>query len=297
VRDAFFAARSYTDVADLNRQADGWCQGASADRKWIEDKSRTVRDAFDDERGRLLPLPAEPFPAHERVEVEIGKTPYARFDLNDYSVPHDRTQRSLTVLADLATVRIVEGQDDVVAVHARCWDRGQQLEVSEHLDRLAAEMKRAREHRGLDRLAKAAPSSSAFLRCLADRGQNLGSNTSWLLQLLDADGADALEDALVEVLERDTIHIGTVRQVLDRRRSERGLPPPACSAPTRRFLSGARSSRTRPASSRWSIASFTVPRLSTSTPIATASKRPKSSLPPAQPAAARKPRPDAHRHR
>jgi len=75
VRDAFFAARKYTDVADLNRQADSWCQGASADRKWIEDKSRTVRDAFDDERGRLLPLPAEPFPAHERVEVEIGKTP------------------------------------------------------------------------------------------------------------------------------------------------------------------------------------------------------------------------------
>jgi hypothetical protein len=61
---------------------------------------------------------------------------------------------------------------------------------------------------------------------LADRGQNLGSNTSRLLQLLDADGADALEDALVEVLERDTIHIGAVRQVLDRRRSERGLPPP-----------------------------------------------------------------------
>ena len=34
------------------------------------------------------------FPAHERVEVEIGKTPYARFDLNDYSVPHDRTRRT-----------------------------------------------------------------------------------------------------------------------------------------------------------------------------------------------------------
>ena len=176
VRDAFFAARKYADVADLNRQADSWCDGASADRKWIEDRSRTVRDAFDDERGRLLNLPADQFPVHERVEVEIGKTPYARFDLNDYSVPHDRTQRSLTVLADLETVRIVEGQNDVVATHSRCWDRGQQVEIPEHLERLAAEKKRSREHRGLDRLAKAAPSSQAFLRCLADRGQNLGSN-------------------------------------------------------------------------------------------------------------------------
>ena len=175
--------------------------------------------------SKLLPLPDEPFPAHERVDVDIGKTPYARFDLNDYSIPHDRTQRTLTVLADLDTVRIVE-KNEVVANHARSWDRGQQIEIPEHLERLIAEKKRARQHRGLDRLAKAAPSSGAFLRCLAERNQNLGSNTSRLLQLLDAAGADALEDALVEVLERDTVHIGAVRQVLDKRRSERGLPPP-----------------------------------------------------------------------
>ena len=130
------------------------------------------------------------------------------------------------MLADLETIRIVDGQDEVVANHRRSWDRGQQLEVPEHLERLAAEKKRSREHRGLDRLTKAVPNSQAFLRCLADRGQNLGSNTHRLLQLLDAEGADALAEALVEVLERDTIHIGAVRQVLDRRRSERGQPPP-----------------------------------------------------------------------
>jgi hypothetical protein len=44
--------------------------------------------------------------------------------------------------------------------------------------------------------------------------------------LLSRVGADALEDALVEVLEHDAIHIGAVRQVLDKRRSDRGLPPP-----------------------------------------------------------------------
>jgi hypothetical protein len=37
--------------------------------------------------------------------------------------------------------------------------------------------------------------------------------------LLAADGVEALEDALVEVLERDTIHVGAVRQMLDRRES------------------------------------------------------------------------------
>jgi hypothetical protein len=211
-------------VADLNRQAHEWSTTRSADRLWVEDRARTVRDAYGDEKGKLLALPDEPFPVVERLDVEIGKTPYARFDLNDYSVPHDRTQRTLTVLADLDTVRIAEG-NDVVATHARSWDRAQQLEIPEHLQRLVVEKKRARQHRGLDRLAKAAPSSQAFLRCLAERGENLGSNTSRLLQLLDGAGADALEDAIVEVLERNTVHIGAVRQVIDKRRSDRGLPP------------------------------------------------------------------------
>jgi transposase len=226
VRDSFFAARKYSDVDDLNRQAEAWARGPSSDRKWIDDRSLTVREAFTDECGLLLPLPPDPFPVHERVEVDVGKTPYARFDLNDYSVPHDCTQRTLTVLADLDTVRIIAGINELVAVHRRSWSRGEQVETPEHIERLAAEKKRSREHRGLDRLAKAAPSSKAFLRCLAERGQNLGSNTSRLLQLLDAHGSEHLEDALVEVIERDTIHIGAVRQVLDRRRSERGEPPP-----------------------------------------------------------------------
>jgi len=225
IREAFFAARSFTDLADLNRQADEWTTTRAAERPWVEDRSRTVCDAFADERDKLLPPPKDPFPAHERVEVEVGKTPYARFDLNDYSVPHDRTQRTLVVLSDLDTVRIADG-NDVVATHARSWDRGQQIEEASHLEKLADEKKRARHHRGLDRLARAAPSSQAFLRIMAEQGANLGSTTARLLQLLDAVGPAELEEALVEALERDTVHVGAVRQITDRRRSQRGLPPP-----------------------------------------------------------------------
>src|SRR6187399_3262194 len=127
VRDAFFAARSYADLVDLNQQAVQWTATAALDRSWIEDRSRTVRQAFDEDHDRLRPLPDDRFPAHERLEVEVGKTPYVRFDLNDYSIPHDRTQRTLVVFADLDELRIVDG-NVVVATHARCWDRGQQLE-------------------------------------------------------------------------------------------------------------------------------------------------------------------------
>ncbi len=232
IREAFFEARTYTDLADLNRQATEWTASTALDRSWVEDRDRTVRQAFDDERGVLLPHPDTPFPAHERVEVEIGKTPYARFDLNDYSVPHDRTSRTLVVLANLDQVRIADG-NEVVATHVRSWDRGQQLEQPEHLQRLVDEKRHAREHRGLDRLARAARSSQALLRIVAERGGNVGSTIARLLGLLDAVGAAELEEALVEVLERDTVHVGAVRQVIDRRRSERRLPPPVSIPVTR----------------------------------------------------------------
>jgi len=225
IRDAFFEARCFDDLADLNRQAGEWTTTAALDRSWVEDRSRTVRQVFEDERALLLAHPATPFPSHDRCEVEVGKTPYVRFDLNDYSVPHDRTQRTLVVFADLDSVRITEG-GELLATHRRSWDRGQQIEDPIHVERLVLEKRRARDHRGLDRLAKAARSSPPFLQIVAARGDNVGSTTARLLQILDAAGAADLEAALVEALERRTVHVGAVRQIVDRLRSNRHLPPP-----------------------------------------------------------------------
>ncbi|WP_430516892.1 Mu transposase domain-containing protein [Bradyrhizobium yuanmingense] len=41
---------------------------------------------FAQEQPLLLPLPANPHPVEEQVAAKVGKTPYVRFDLNDYSV-------------------------------------------------------------------------------------------------------------------------------------------------------------------------------------------------------------------
>lgn len=81
--------------------------------------------------------------------------------------------------------------------------------------------------------ARDAGGNGAFLRVIAECGDNVGSAIARLLRLLDAVGAVELEEAFVEVLERDTVHVGAVRQVIDRRRSERRLPPPVSILVTR----------------------------------------------------------------
>ena len=109
IRESFFAARQWTDIEDLNAQADAWCTGPAAQRPCPEDPAMTVGEAFAQEKPQLLALPDNPFQTDERVEVRVGKTPYVRFDLNDYSVPHTQVRRTVTVLASLTHVRVLDG--------------------------------------------------------------------------------------------------------------------------------------------------------------------------------------------
>jgi transposase len=69
VRSAFFAARDFVDLEDLNQQADTWCNGIAADRRCPDQKDLSVREAFAEEQAKLLKLPDTAFPLLERVEI------------------------------------------------------------------------------------------------------------------------------------------------------------------------------------------------------------------------------------
>jgi transposase len=225
VRDAFFAARSFTGLDDLNAQADDWCNGPAADRRCPDEPERTVRQVFADEAPRLLALPDNPAPLLERVAVSAGKTPYVRFDLNDYSVPHSHVRRILTVLADPHEVRIADGAD-IVASHPRSYDKGAQIEQPAHIQGLLDDKHAARQHSANDRLAQAAPASQTLLIRAAERGANLGAITATLARLLERYGAAALQDAILEALLRDVPHPNAVRLALERQREQQGGEPP-----------------------------------------------------------------------
>lgn len=224
IRTSFFAAREYEDIDDLNRQARAWCLGEAMDRPWPEDPSRTVRAAFEEERPRLLPLPDDRFPTDERVEVVVGKTPYVRFDRNDYSVPHTLVGRNLLVVADRATVRILDGTLEVAA-HRRSFDRRAQIEDPQHIAALWERKRRARSDRAKDRLGHAAPSSTALLAMLNVCGHALSTSTRRLVKLLDTFGAEALEDACREAITRGAPHPHAVQHIIETKRRDRGEEP------------------------------------------------------------------------
>lgn len=230
VREAFFAGRGFRDLDDLNAQALAWCNGPAFERPWPEDRTLSVAHAFEKERTLLLPLPTNEFPLAESVAVHVGKTPYVRFDRNDYSVPHTHVQRTLSVLADIHTVRILEGLT-VLAEHPRSYDARAQIEIPAHVDALVQAKRAARRHRTTDTLVCAVPAVAELLSRAGARGHNLGSITVALDRLLQLYPAAQVQHAVLEALARDVPHPNAVRLALQRLRQACGDALPVVCLP------------------------------------------------------------------
>jgi transposase len=227
VREGFFAGRAFASVEDLNAQARAWCGQIAKERRVPDAKDKTITEAYCEEKLRMIELPGDEFPVEERIDVRIGKTPYARFDRNDYSVPHTHVKRTLLVIASDERVRIVDPEAplEALANHRRSYDCDQRIEDEAHLARLVEQKRHAHQSRGFDRLFAAVPSSRTMMERLADRGANLGAATSGLLQMLERVGAETLERAVAEVVQRDQLHLRAIHHEIDRLRYEAGLAP------------------------------------------------------------------------
>ncbi len=116
LRHAFFAARSFASVDDLNRQLADWIAGIAHARAVPGDpERRSVADMLALEQPRLLPLPDKRFETDHVRAVTSGKQPYVRFDRNDYSIPHELVRVPVTLIASEREIRIADATGAVVA--------------------------------------------------------------------------------------------------------------------------------------------------------------------------------------
>lgn len=227
LRHSFFEARELTTVDRLNEELDAWIEEVAHERPRPRDPDQTsVRVALEDERSKLLPLPEHPHPCDLVKGVRSGKTPYIRFDLNEYSIPADRIREPLTLVASPTLVRIVDAAHRELARHPRCWDRGQVVQNERHLGDLAAAKRAGRALVGRDRLRHHCPAVELLLEAIAQRNHPIRPQTAQLNQLLDRYGPERFDKAIREVLERGASSAASVAHVLDRMTREIGEAPP-----------------------------------------------------------------------
>jgi transposase len=216
VRDSFWAGRTFTTLAECNRQALQWRDQVAHRRRWPGGDHLTVAEAFAEEQLRLLAPALHPF-STDRVEtVRSHKTIYVRFDLNDYSIPPEAVGKQLTLVASDTIVRILDGSIEL-ARHTRTWDRHQFVLDPAHQDAVLKTKRKAFHSTPGGRLEQMAPESRALLDLAFAQGESAGAQTSQLLKLLEQYGAAALRRAIAEALERGTPRASSVAFLLSRR--------------------------------------------------------------------------------
>src|SRR5579862_8238287 len=216
VRDSFWAGRTFTTLAECNRQALVWRDQVAHQRRWPGDNGRSVEQVFAEEQPRLLAPPLHPF-STDRIEAVCSrKTIYVRFDLNDYSIPPEAVGRPLTLAASDTTVRILDGAAEI-ARHQRTYDRRQLVLDPAHSAALLKTKRKALHATPAGRLEQLVPESKTLLDLAFAHGESAGSQTVQLIKLLDEFGPTALRRAVIEALERNTPRASSVAFLLRRR--------------------------------------------------------------------------------
>ena len=84
--------------------------------------TETIAERFERDRAAMLPLPATPYEACEKVTVRVSSLSLVRYRTNDYSVPTQYGHRQVLVKGYVHRVEIVCGSE-VIARHHRSYER------------------------------------------------------------------------------------------------------------------------------------------------------------------------------
>lgn len=225
LKERFFAARSFHSVAHGNAQLAEFFASIAHERPHPRWPERPIRDVFDEERARLLALPATMPEMHSVAPVCVDKTAFVRLDTNRYSVPARYARRTLSLVSDDQIVRLLDGAEEI-ARHARSWGRHQLIELREHRAEILEEKKKARDLKGRDRLRVEVPDIETLLTRWVDAGRNLGSMVGYTVKLLDAYGPAVMREVVADMIARGIHDRGAMAILCEQRRKRRSGPAP-----------------------------------------------------------------------
>ncbi len=225
LRERFLAGRTITGIADGNLALERFIAEIAHRRPHTELSPKTVDDVLREEQSRLLPLPSVLPETDLVLPVPVDKQAFVRLDTNRYSVPTKYAHRTITLVADDLTVRLLDGQTEI-ARHARCFGRKQIIEDHAHRAELIRERKAAADFKGRDRLRLVAPNFATLLDRWARRNMNLSLQVGRSSKLLDLYGDEIFSLAVSEAVSREIVDSGAIALCCERIRRERNLPVP-----------------------------------------------------------------------
>jgi transposase len=221
VRERFFAPRlRVKSYEELNAWLLDKCVAYAKAHKHPDIADKTVWQAFEEERPKLVPVPGR-FDGFHATPASVSKTCLVRFDNNKYSVAARAVGRPVEIRA--YADRVVIRQDGaVVAEHARAFGRGQTMYDPWHYVPVLARKPGA--------LRNGAPFRDWVLPAAIERvrrklrGSDDGDRQMVaILAAVLSDGLEPVEAACAEALEQGVSSASVIINILARKRD----PAPA----------------------------------------------------------------------
>jgi transposase len=194
----------------------------------LADEERTVhgqpvsiREAWQQEKEFLLPLPAQDYPCCISQEVRLNPYSQVVFETNRYSVPANQARMTLTLRAYPFEIEILR-QGEVIARHRRCYRQGQDVFDPLHYLPLLARRPGAFEYakplrEWRERWPPVYEQVLALLRSTWPDGRGVREFIQ-ILQLHSQHPVDLIEQALQEALSYGCVHYEGVRLCLNQLR-------------------------------------------------------------------------------
>jgi hypothetical protein len=197
---------------ELNLHLEADCRKRRERR--LRGHTETIGERFESDRAVLLPLPAAPYEACEKISARVSSLSLVRYRSNDYSVPTEYGHRQVWVKSYVHEVVIACGSE-VIARHQRSYER--EAVVFDPLHYLALLEQKTR---ALDQAAPLAgwqlPECFAQLRRLLEaRLKKQGSREYvQVLRLLETFDIAEVTLAIEDALRLGTISFDAVRHLL-----------------------------------------------------------------------------------
>lgn len=210
LRTNFWPLRSFTDLADINAQVKHWLDTVANVRLHKTTRERPV-DRL--KKCRLKALPQVLPDCRQTLPVLVHKDFAVRFDTNCYTTPPWCIGKTLTLKADSSRVWIYH-KEKQIAVHNRCWQRFQRIEIPAHVQQVKKLKKRLWHDRDISAFCSLGHEAVEYLNGLIQNNLTVKKNICALLALKDQYGASSIIWALNIALQHKAFGADYIENIL-----------------------------------------------------------------------------------
>jgi hypothetical protein len=215
VKKNFLAGLDLPDFSALNPAARRWLDIVANARVHGETHQKPT-DLWPQERPSLRPLPMHPFDIATVSQVRASRQFRITVETNRYSVPAHLAGQALTLKTYPDRLCVYQG-DQLIARHARRYDRFLDVEDPDHPKPLLEQRKKAHDHQLFRRFLALSPQAEAYYRKLEERRMNPHHHVRKIVALSDIYDVQTVARAMQDAFAYEAFSSEYIANLLEQR--------------------------------------------------------------------------------